>query len=78
MDLPSALLSPSSKSEKKHYEKFSDIFSEKAFSSGNKTFLYFLKIVFLKSPETELSSLNNQKIREGTFRVQKIKNKKQL
>ena len=78
MDLPGALLSPSSKSEKKHYEKFSDIFSEKAFFSGNKTFLYFLKIVFLKSPETELSSLNNKKIREGTFRVQKIKNKKQL
>ena len=80
MWLPSALLSPSSKSKKtKQTLKNFLIFSQKSISdiSGKGTFLYFLKKKKKKKkkklPEIELSSLKNKQFQEVTFQARKIK-----
>ena len=51
MELPSPLLSPSSKNKKIPSKKSFDIFSKKSFSyiSGNDTYLFFWKSNFLAS-----------------------------
>ena len=76
MELPGALLSPSSKKTRRPALKTFLIFSQKkrfSYTLENRTFLYFLKKIFLIFPEMELSSLKNKKFQEVTFRIQKVK-----
>ena len=63
----------SSKNKKNRPEKIYYIFFKKSFSyiSGNGTFSYFLKKVFLIFPEMELSSLKNKKFQEGLSELEK-------